>query len=117
MDAYIASSGRLLNVPEGELNGLPSLNPHFYNFTMLSPVYCDGSNFAGEADHTEVPLPGGGTTTLYVRGRAILTAALDAALEQHGLKDTLEEVMLTGCSAGTCLLRPRFHPFNCICAR
>lgn len=100
MDKYIASQGMTMAVGEGELNGLPSLNPHFYNFTMLSPVYCDGSNFAGEADHANITLPGGGTTSLYVRGRAILTAAIDAALEQHGLKDTLEEVMLTGCSAG-----------------
>lgn len=100
MDVYIAQRGKEMTVGEGELNGLPTLNPHFHNFTMLSPVYCDGSNFAGAADHANVPLPGGGTTTLYVRGRAILTAALDAALEQFNLADTLEEVMLTGCSAG-----------------
>ena len=102
MDAFIKSNGMTREVGEGELNGLPALNPHFYNFSMLSPVYCDGSNFAGGKDHANVSVPGGNGTTikLYVRGRAILQAALDVALEQWGLKDTLEEVMLTGCSAG-----------------
>jgi len=98
MDAFIAQRGATLTVGEGELNGLPALNPHFHDFSMLSPVYCDGSNFAGGKDHAGVL--GNGTTELYVRGRAILQATLDVALEQWGLKDTLEEVMLTGCSAG-----------------
>ena len=100
MDAFIKERGMTRTVGEGELNGLPSLNPHFFNFSMLSPVYCDGSNFAGARDHDNVTKPGGGTMTLRVRGRAILEAALDVALEEWGLKDTVEEVMLTGCSAG-----------------
>ena len=77
-------------VSEGELNGLPPLNPHFFNFSMLSPVYCDGSNFAGARDHDNVTKPGGGPMTRHI----------DVALEEWGLKDTVEEVMLTGCSAG-----------------
>ena len=102
MDVYRHERGLTMNVSEGELNGLPEFNPHFYNFSMISPVYCDGSNFAGGKDHAGVPVPGSNGTTmeLYVRGRAILQATLDVALEQWGLKDTLEEVMLTGCSAG-----------------
>ena len=61
MDAYIKDRGMTRTVGEGELNGLPSLNPHFFNFSMLSPVYCDGSNFAGARDHDNVTKPGGGT--------------------------------------------------------
>ena len=41
---------------------------------MLSPVYCDGSNFAGARDHDNVTKPGGGPMMLRVRGRAILEA-------------------------------------------
>eukprot|EP01079_Euglenida_sp_SAG-EU17-18_P008436 gene8436-7723_t len=100
MDAYIKDRGMNITVPQGELNGLPALNPHFYGWTMLSPVYCDGSNFAGGKDHPGVPLPNGSKTTVHVRGRAILKAALDAALDGMAMKDTLQEVMLTGCSAG-----------------
>jgi hypothetical protein len=84
MDAFIKERGMARAVSEGELNGLPPLNPHFFNFSMLSPVYCDGSNFAGARDHDNVTKPGGGPMMLRVRGRAILEAW----------------VMLTGCSAG-----------------
>ena len=38
MTEYIKEFGHTMQVGEGELNGLPSLNPHFYNWTMLSPV-------------------------------------------------------------------------------
>jgi hypothetical protein len=101
MTEWIKQFGMTRGVGEGELSAQPSLNPHFHSFSMLSPVYCDGSNFAGAMEHPNVTLPGtAGTTTLHVRGRAILTATLDVALEQWGLKDTLQEVMLTGCSAG-----------------
>ena len=100
MTHFIHENGMYRTVGEGELSAQPSLNPHFYNFSVISPVYCDGSNFAGAMDHPNVTMPGGGTATLHVRGRAILKATLDIALEQWGLKDTLQQVMLTGCSAG-----------------
>eukprot|EP01052_Picozoa_sp_SAG31_P003120 SAG31_NODE_117_length_24022_cov_6.878067_4_plen_790_part_00 len=106
MTEFIRRNGMTRTVGEGELSMVPSLNPHFYNFSMLSPVYCDGSNFAGAMQHHNVTVPGNdksgssSTSTLHVQGRAILKATLDVALEQWGLKHTLQEVMLTGCSAG-----------------
>jgi hypothetical protein len=101
MTAFIKSNGMTRAIGEGELSALPALNPHFHGFSAISPVYCDGSNFAGSMDHPNVTVPGGGQPiTLHVRGRAILKATLDVALEQWGLKHTLREVMLTGCSAG-----------------
>ena len=49
------------------MSGRAERNPHFWNWTAVSPVYCDGSNYAGVADHAGVatPLFNG---TLRVRG-------------------------------------------------
>ena len=35
MDVYRHDRGLTMNVSEGELNGLPEFNPHFYNFSMI----------------------------------------------------------------------------------
>jgi hypothetical protein len=91
---YIAQRGRTMGVGEGELSGDPKLNPHFYGFTAISPIYCDGSNYAGAADRTV------GGVTLHIRGRKILQAMLDVLLKDWSYDETLEEVVLSGCSAG-----------------
>jgi hypothetical protein len=91
---YIENFGRSLQVGEGEMSGDPNLNPHFYDFTAVSPIYCDGSNFAGSADHKV------GNATLHIRGRKILQAVIDVVLKEWGYDETLEEIMLSGCSAG-----------------
>jgi hypothetical protein len=91
---YIESRGRPLTVGQGELSGDPKLNPHFYGFTAVSPIYCDGSNYAGDADHVV------GNKTLYIRGRKTLSAMLDVLLNEWGYAETLEEIVVLGCSAG-----------------
>ena len=86
-------------IVQGEMSANATLNPHFYTWTHVEPIYCDGSNFAGAQDHPGMPgaLYNG---TLHVRGRQILTSVLDVILDDWGLKHTLEEVILSGCSAG-----------------
>ena len=43
MTKYIEARGHTLHVgPVGEMSALPSGNPYFWNFTAVSPVYCDG---------------------------------------------------------------------------
>ena len=40
---YIEAEGHTLRVgPVGEMSALQSGNPYFWNFTAVSPVYCDG---------------------------------------------------------------------------
>eukprot|EP00040_Diaphanoeca_grandis_P039537 m.259357 g.259357 ORF g.259357 m.259357 type:complete len:423 (+) comp37936_c0_seq1:238-1506(+) len=96
---YIKDNGNEMVVGEGEMSADPTLNPHFYNWSLIVPVYCDGSNYAGVEDHHNVVSPTY-NGTLYVRGRLILKSVIDVALHQWGLDETLEQVVLTGCSAG-----------------
>merc|ERR1712070_926588 len=99
MTRYIEQFGMSRQVGEGEMSGHPERNPHFWNWTGIMPVYCDGSNYAGVVDHPGVVHPEY-NGTLYVRGRKIMQTVLDVVLHDWGLDETLEEVMLTGCSAG-----------------
>ena len=73
--------------PEGESN--------FSGFHRLHFHYCDGSSYSGDR---EAPLPSEGKKLLYLRGRRVLAAQLDTAL-QAGLRDA-EEVLFSGGSAG-----------------
>ena len=85
---------QILTVGEGELSGNATDNPHFYTFSAINPIYCDGGCFAGVKDDV---VDG---TNLYSRGRHNLEATLDVVLDTWGFKDTLEEIIVSGCSAG-----------------
>ena len=98
-DRYIEQNGWTRSVGEGEMSGRAERNPYFWNWTAISPVYCDGSNYAGVVDHEGVVTPQF-NGTLRVRGRQILKSVLDVVLHEWGMAATLEEVVLTGCSAG-----------------
>jgi hypothetical protein len=84
--------------PTAEFHGFLSdnatVNPDFYDWTMVYLMYCDGSSFAGDrVDPVEVL-----DSKIYMRGKPILNALLDNLLA-NGL-DKSAEVILTGCSAG-----------------
>ena len=59
--------------------------------------YCDGLSFTGDRDDPVVEPST--NTTLYFRGKRILTAVLDALATNHGLKNA-RRVIVSGNSAG-----------------
>jgi hypothetical protein len=79
----------------GHMDADPKVNPIFSGFHRLHFHYCDGSSYSGDR---EAPLPSEGKKLLYLRGRRVLAAQLDTAL-QAGLRDA-EEVLFSGGSAG-----------------
>ena len=107
--SYLGSS-TLFNrshVPTGGLLSADAAeNPRFSGWHKVQVRYCDGFSFTGDRDApVVVALPGGGGggnksshQRLFVRGRRVLRAALQALLPL-GLADA-EHVMLTGDSAG-----------------
>ena len=74
-------------VAQGEMSANATLNPHFYTWTHVEPIYCDGSNFAGVLDHTGMP-GAAYSGTLHVRGRQVLTSVLDVILDDWGQSST-----------------------------
>ena len=74
----------------GHMDADPKVNPIFSGFHRLHFHYCDGSSYSGDR---EAPLPSEGKKLLYLRGRRVLAAQLDTAL-QAGLRDA-EEVPRT----------------------
>lgn len=72
-----------------------TVNTRWCNATMLHINYCDGASFAGYRPGT-VALGG---KDLYLRGRAILDAALEYATTREGMGNATH-VLLKGCSAG-----------------
>lgn len=84
---WYASSG-------GILSDDPLENPVFYNYTLVYIPYCDGSGFASARSE---PLLTSSNATIYLQGRAVLDAVLDA-LETELSAAT--DMVVTGCSAG-----------------
>lgn len=84
---WYASSG-------GILSDDPLQNPVFYNYTLVYIPYCDGSGFASARSE---PLVTSSNATIYLQGRAVLDAVLDA-LEPELSAAT--DMVVTGCSAG-----------------
>ena len=79
----------------GFLNNDPDVNPNFANYSVVFVPYCDGASFSGNRDEPVVV----NGRKIYFRGHRILTALVDALIENEGLKEA-EAIILTGCSAG-----------------
>ena len=75
--------------------------PRFVDWSFLSLPYCDGASYSGAGwDPLETPYGGANGTSLYFRGAANLRAAIADALQRFGVAGTIEEVVVTGGSAG-----------------
>ena len=74
------------------------VNPSFCGFNRVVMRYCDGFSFSGMRE-APVRVAGNASLPLYLRGRRILDATLDALASHFGLGDAAR-VLLTGCSAG-----------------
>ncbi len=79
----------------GPLDRRPSVNPTFSGFHRLNLAYCDGGSYLGDR---AAPLRTASGATLYFRGRRVLQAQIDLALEL-GMRDA-DEVLFSGGSAG-----------------
>lgn len=79
----------------GFLNNNSDTNPIFANYSVVFVPYCDGASFSGNKDEPITIKD----KKLYFRGHRILSAVMDALINNEGLKEA-EAVILTGCSAG-----------------
>jgi hypothetical protein len=87
-------------VPTGEggngiLSNDSTLNPTFYNYSMVFMVYCDGASYSG---NVEQPVVVNGQT-IYFRGHRILQGLFTDIFENQGAKGATD-LVLSGCSAG-----------------
>lgn len=70
------------------------LNPDFYTWNAVSPMYCDGASWTGNADQPATY----NNTQIYFRGKRNLDALI-SSLQQQGMSEA-SDVMIGGCSAG-----------------
>ncbi|CAI6001193.1 unnamed protein product [Closterium sp. NIES-65] len=79
----------------GILSSNSSVNPAFYNWNLVRPIYCDGGGFAGTTGRVEV----GGGRAVYLDGWNILRAIMDDLKWNRGFKSA-SQILLSGSSAG-----------------
>ncbi|CAI7728409.1 unnamed protein product [Closterium sp. NIES-53] len=79
----------------GILSLNPVMNPRFYNWNLVVPIYCDGGGFAGRAGFKNWSE----TEGVYLDGWKIIKAVLTDVTDYKGLK-TASQVLLSGVSAG-----------------
>ena len=80
----------------GYMDGRVDVNPSFANFHRVHLHYCDGASYSG--DRAEPLLHGKDQAPIYLRGRRVLQAQMQAALDL-GLRSA-KEVLFSGGSAG-----------------
>ncbi|CAI5510202.1 unnamed protein product [Closterium sp. Naga37s-1] len=79
----------------GILSSNSSVNPAFYNWNLVRPIYCDGGGFAGTTGRVEV----GGGRVLFLDGWNILRSIMDDLKSNRGFKSAVQ-ILLSGSSAG-----------------